>query len=47
MAAVRERSEKHMRETAPQTPRSVKKEGEEVLQAAEQRFLCHLCRRPR
>ena len=26
-----------MRETTPQTPRSVKKEGEEVLQAPEQR----------
>ena len=29
-----------MRATTLQTPRSVKKEGEEVLQALEQRFLC-------
>ena len=29
-----------MRETTLQTPRSVKKEGEEVLQAPEKRFPC-------
>ena len=31
-----------MRETTLQTPRSVKKEGEEVLQVPEQRFPCSL-----
>ncbi|KAK4805327.1 LOW QUALITY PROTEIN: hypothetical protein QYF61_018190 [Mycteria americana] len=41
-AAVRERSEKNGRETTLQTPRSVKKEGEKVLQAPEQRFPCSL-----
>jgi len=34
------------RETTLQTPRSLKKEGEEVLQALEQRFPCSPWRRP-
>ena len=41
-AAVRERREKNVRETTLQTPKSVKKEGEEVLQALEHRFPCSL-----
>lgn len=36
---MREKSEKNVRKTALQAPRSVK-EGEEVLQAPEQQFLC-------
>jgi len=39
---VRERNEKNVREPALQTPRSVKKEREEVLQALEHRFPCSL-----
>ena len=45
-AVVRERSKKSVRETTPQTPRSVRKEGEEVLQALEQRFPCSPWKRP-
>lgn len=37
-AAMRERNKKNMRETTPQTPKSVRSEGEEVLQAPEQGF---------
>jgi len=36
----------NMRETTLQTSRSVKKEGEEVLQGPEQRFPCSPWRRP-
>ena len=43
--AVREEWE-NVRKTGPQTPRSVKKEGEKVLQASEKRFSCSLWRRP-
>ena len=37
---LQQREEWDVRETTLQTPRSVKKEGEEVLQAPEQRFPC-------
>jgi len=42
---VRERNEKNVSERALQTPRSVKKEGEEVLQVVDQRFPCSPWRR--
>jgi len=35
-----------VKETTLQTPRAVKKEEEEALQALEQRFPCNLWRRP-
>ena len=39
-AAIGREGWEYVRETTMPTPRSVKKEGEEVLQAPEQRFLC-------
>ncbi|GAB0188848.1 AN1-type zinc finger protein 5-like [Grus japonensis] len=42
-AAEREEQE-YVRETTLQTPRSVQKEGQEVLQVPEQRFPCSLVR---
>jgi len=44
-AAGREKRE-YVREMILQTPRSVKNEGEQVLQAPEQRFPCSLWRTP-
>lgn len=44
-AAVREKSEKNMGTIALQTPMTAVKEGEEVLQMVEQRFLCRPWRR--
>lgn len=41
-AVVREESEKNVWESTLQAPRLVKKEGEEVLQVPEQRFLYSL-----
>jgi len=46
VAAVRERSEKNMREKSLLTPRSVEKEEEEVLHMLEQRFLFSSWSRP-
>ena len=45
-AAVWEKSEKNVRETALRIPESMKKEGEGVLQAPEQRFPCSPWWRP-